>query len=156
VDERQGETFAEMVDEAAIRLDYNDYQLAGAVGLLPGKKVVSSKQIARLRAGEMRNYPRPLVARLIEILGLDTDPETGLKDPELELKAWKAADRWPPGLDPEDVISELRATRTKAASRVASQAEGAHVAAAASSSSDPTTLMPSYAPAAGQRLRKAA
>jgi hypothetical protein len=122
VDERQGETFAEMVDEAAIRLDYNDYQLAGAVGLLPGKKVISSKQIGRLRAGQMRNYPRALVARLIEILELDP------------IRAWKAADRWPEGIEPGDLpdLSERAAARAEAARRAAFEGAAASASPLAS------------------------
>jgi len=149
--ERDAETFGEMVDRAATRLGLNDYQLSFAVGLLPGKKGVSSRQIGRMRAGEQRNYPRPLVARLVQVFGWDTDPD-------MELKAWKAADRWPEGIEPGDItdLSERLTTRRMAASRVASQAEGARSAAPASSSSDPTTLMPSCAPAAGQPLDKAA
>ena len=120
--ERDAETFGEMVDRAATRLGLNDYQLSFAVGLLPGKKGVSSRQIGRMRAGEQRNYPRPLVARLVQVFGWDADPD-------MELKAWKAADRWPPGLDP-DVISERRAARQlTAVGRTAKQAEGADVTA---------------------------
>lgn len=133
MDERQGETFAEMVDRAAVRLDYNDYQLAGAVGLLPGKKVISSKQIGRLRAGQMRNYPRALVARLIEILELDPIP------------AWRAADRWPEGIEPEDLgeASERAAVRQlMAVGRAAPHPEGADVTAPSFSSDqgEPGTL----------------
>jgi hypothetical protein len=123
--ERDAETFGEMVDRAATRLGLNDYQLSFAVGLLPGKKGVSSRQIGRMRAGEQRNYPRPLVARLVQVFGWDADPD-------MELKAWKAADRWPPGLDP-DVISERLTARQAAATRAAQQSEGASFAATASS-----------------------
>jgi hypothetical protein len=122
----EAETFGEIVDKVATVLDLNDYQLSFAIGLLPGKKGISSRQIGRMRTGQQRNYDRALVARLIEVLGLNPDPDT-------ELKVWRAADRWPPGMDPDELISELTAARRTAAVRAAKPAEGASFAATASS-----------------------
>jgi hypothetical protein len=79
-------TFADLVDQAATAMDLNDYQLSSAIGLMPGKKVCSPKQVGRIRRGQQVNYSRDLVRRLIEVLDLD---------PEL---AWELADKWPPGL----------------------------------------------------------
>jgi hypothetical protein len=146
--ERTAETFAEMVDQAATRLGLNDYQLSFAIGLLPGKKGVSSRQIGRMRAGEQRNYPRPLVARLVQVFGWDTDPD-------MELKAWKAADRWPPGLDP-DAISERRAARLVAATRAALPSEGASFAATASSTDQGDSTTATLFTTARPRLQRVA
>jgi hypothetical protein len=79
-------TFAELVDSAAQARDLNDYQLSAAIGLMPGNKVCSPKQVRRVRDGEQVNYSRDLVQRLIEVLDLDP------------AEAWELADKWPPGL----------------------------------------------------------
>jgi hypothetical protein len=84
-------TFAELVDRVAREAGLNDYQLAAAIGLLPGRRVFSSKQVARLRRGEQRHLEPELVHRLIEIL--DLDPPT----------AWEKAGLWPPGLTAEQL-----------------------------------------------------
>jgi transcriptional regulator with XRE-family HTH domain len=92
-------TFAEMVDEAAKAADLNDYQLSAAIGLLPGHKVFSAKQIGRLRRGEQRTVPAAVLWRLVEVLDLDP------------VRAWKAAlvaaDMLPPQLTAEQ-FEELR------------------------------------------------
>jgi transcriptional regulator with XRE-family HTH domain len=82
-------TFAELVDSAAQAKDLNDYQLSAAIGLMPGNKVCSPKQVSRIRNGEQVNYSRDLVQRLIEVLDLDP------------AEAWELADKWPPGLTAE-------------------------------------------------------
>jgi len=82
-------TFAELVDNAAQAKDLNDYQLSAAIGLMPGNKVCSPKQVSRIRNGEQVNYSRDLVQRLIEVLDLDP------------AEAWELADKWPPGLTGE-------------------------------------------------------
>lgn len=84
-------TFAELVDEAARSKDLNDYQLSAAIGLMPGNKVCSPKQVRRIRDGEQVNYARDLVERLIIVLELDP------------VRAWELADKWPPGLTGEQV-----------------------------------------------------
>lgn len=86
-----GPTFAQMVDGAATSHKLNDYQLSAAIGLMPGNKVCSPKQVGRIRAGEQVNYSRDLVARLIVVLELDP------------AEAWEAAGVWPPGLTAEQV-----------------------------------------------------
>lgn len=93
--------FAELVDEAARKEGLSDYQLSHAIGLLPNRKVVDAKQVARLRRGEQRTYPRALVTRLIEIL-------PGLQDREEEV--WHAAGVWPRDL----TIEGYRRFRTQA------------------------------------------
>lgn len=105
-------TFGEMVDEGVRLKGWSDYQLSAAIGLLPGDKAFNPTQIGRLRRGERKNLSRPLVARLIDLLGLDPIP------------AWHAAGLWPEGLEPEDVVdlSERRAARMAVAgSRAAAQ-----------------------------------
>jgi hypothetical protein len=84
-------TFAELVDGAAEGKGLNDYQLSAAIGLMPGNKVCSPKQVDRIRKGEQVNYSRDLVQRLIEVLDLDP------------VRAWELADKWPPGLTADDV-----------------------------------------------------
>lgn len=84
-------TFAELVDSAAQAKGLNDYQLSAAIGLMPGNKVCSPKQVGRIRNGEQVNYSRELVQRLIEVLDLDP------------VQAWELADKWPPGLTAEDL-----------------------------------------------------
>jgi transcriptional regulator with XRE-family HTH domain len=84
-------TFAELVDGAAEAKGLNDYQLSAAIGLMPGNKVCSPKQVGRIRNGEQVNYSRELVQRLIEVLDLDP------------VLAWELADKWPPGLTADDV-----------------------------------------------------
>ena len=88
-------SFAEMVDVAATKEGLNDYQLSAAIGLMPGNKVCSPKQAARIRRGEQVNYSRDLVERLIVVL--DLDPED----------AWEKAGMWPTGLT-ADQVRELR------------------------------------------------
>lgn len=88
-------SFGALVDDAARAAGFNDYQLAGAIGLLPGRKVFSPKQVARLRRGETQSVSRALVQRLIEVLELDPG------------EAWAASGLWPPGLTPEQ-YKELR------------------------------------------------
>jgi transcriptional regulator with XRE-family HTH domain len=92
-------TFAQLVDEAAQAAGLNDYQLSAAIGLLPGHKVFSAKQIGRLRRGEQRTVPAAVLWRLVEVLDLDP------------VRAWKAAleaaDMLPPQLTAEQ-FEELR------------------------------------------------
>jgi hypothetical protein len=92
-------TFAEMVDSAAGAAGLNDYQLSAAIGLLPGHKVFSAKQIGRLRRGEQRTVPAAVLWRLVEVLELDP------------VRAWKAAleaaDLLPPQLTAKQ-FEELR------------------------------------------------
>lgn len=85
------ESFAVLVDAAAARLELNDYQLSAAIGLMPGNKVCSPKQVRRIRDGEQVNYSRDLVQRLIDVLELDP------------VLAWELADKWPPGLTGEQL-----------------------------------------------------
>lgn len=82
-------TFAELVDGAADAKGLNDYQLSAAIGLMPGNKVCSPKQVSRIRNGEQVNYSRDLVQRLVDVLNLDP------------IQAWELADKWPPGLTAE-------------------------------------------------------
>lgn len=84
-------TFAELVDSAATAKGLNDFQLSAAIGLLPGKKVWTAKQVSRIRTGKQVNVSRDLVQRLIDVLDLDP------------VVAWELADKWPPGLTGEDV-----------------------------------------------------
>lgn len=90
-----GPTFAQMVDGAADAKGLNDYQLSAAIGLMPGNRVCSPKQVGRIRKGEQVNYSRDLVQRLIVVL--DLDPED----------AWQAAGVWPPDLT-ADELRKLR------------------------------------------------
>jgi len=62
-----GQTFAEMVDQAASVLGLNDYQLSAAIGLMPGNRVCSPKQVSRIRKGEQVNYRPELVERLVAV-----------------------------------------------------------------------------------------
>jgi len=122
-----GRTFAEMVDQAAGELGLNDYQLSAAIGLMPGNRVCSPKQVSRIRKGEQVNYRPELVERLIRVLKLDP------------AEAWAASGVLPPEVTAEDLraIWERAATRAMtAANRVASQAEGARTAAPQSRSAE--------------------
>ena len=115
-----GRTFAEMVDQAAGELGLNDYQLSAAIGLMPGNRVCSPKQVSRIRKGEQVNYRPELVERLIRVLKLDP------------AEAWAASGVLPPEVTAEDLraIWERRATRAlTAVGRVAKQAEGADLTA---------------------------
>ena len=117
-----GRTFAEMVDQAAGELGLNDYQLSAAIGLMPGNRVCSPKQVSRIRKGEQVNYRAELVERLILVLKLDA------------AEAWAASGVLPPEMTAEDLraIWERRATRAlTAVGRVAQPVEGA------SSTADP-------------------
>jgi len=87
---------------------------------MPGNRVCSPKQVSRIRKGEQVNYRAELVQRLILVLKLDA------------AEAWAASGVLPPEMTAEDLraIWERAATRRMtAASRVASQAEGARTAA---------------------------
>lgn len=118
-------TFAEMVDQAAGELGLNDYQLSAAIGLMPGNRVCSPKQVSRIRKGEQVNYRPELVERLIAVLGLDP------------AEAWAASGVLPPEVTAEDLraIWERRAARQlTAVGRAAQPVEGA------SSTADPLSL----------------
>jgi hypothetical protein len=80
-----------MVDRAARERNLNDYQLSAAIGLMPGNRVCSPKQVARIRAGEQVNFRADLVQRLIDVLELDP------------AEAWQLAGVWPPGLTAEQL-----------------------------------------------------
>lgn len=82
-------TFAELVDDAAKAKGLNDYQLSAAIGLMPGNRVCSPKQVDRIRKGQQVHYNRDLVQRLIDVLELDP------------YRAWELAGLWPPGLTGE-------------------------------------------------------
>jgi len=140
--------FGQLVSGRMRELGWSQNKVARRFGELPDGRGLDSTQVRLLKEGQ-RRLDHPLVERLIHVLGWDEDPAT-------ELKAWARAGLWPEDLNPEDItdLSELRTARAKAADRVA--AEGAAASAPASSSSDPIPLMPSCAPAAGQRLRKVA
>lgn len=84
-------TFAEMVDAAARARGLNDYQLSAAIGLMPGNRVCSPKQVRRIRNGEQVNYHRDLIERLIVVLKLDP------------ADAWERAGVWPPGLTADEL-----------------------------------------------------
>jgi hypothetical protein len=86
-----GGSFAEMVDTAATAKSLNNYQLSAAIGLMPGNRVCSPKQVDRIRNGEQVNYHRDLVQRLIDVLDLDP------------AEAWERAGVWPPGLTAEQL-----------------------------------------------------
>jgi hypothetical protein len=85
--------FGRLVDAHATAQGWNDYQLQGAIGLLPGRKSFHARQVGRLRAGSYRYVDAEVVERLIAVLGLDPD------------EAWAAA-RPIPGLTP-DKLREL-------------------------------------------------
>ena len=93
-----GATFAEMVDAAADAKGLNDYQMSAAIGLMPGNRVCSPKQVRRIRNGEQVNYHRDLIERLIAVLDLDP------------ADAWQRAGVWPPGLT-ADELRDLESTR---------------------------------------------
>src|SRR6266542_4728386 len=80
-----------------------DDTLSRAIGLLPGDKGFDAKQVWRLRRGERRNLSRDLVARLIEILGLDPDD------------AWAASGLLPPEVTAEELRQLRRFRGTDAA-----------------------------------------
>jgi transcriptional regulator with XRE-family HTH domain len=113
-------TFAEMVDQAAGELGLNDYQLSAAIGLMPGNRVCSPKQVSRIRKGEQVNYRPELVERLVAVLKLDA------------AEAWAASGVLPPEVTAEDLraIWERRATRQlTAVGRAAQPSEGADLTA---------------------------
>jgi hypothetical protein len=86
-----GATFAEMVDTAADAKGLNDYQMSAAIGLMPGNRVCSPKQVRRIREGAQVNYHRDLIERLIDVLDLDP------------ADAWERAGVWPPGLTADEL-----------------------------------------------------
>jgi hypothetical protein len=88
-------TFAELVDQAATRLDLSDHRLALAITKrLPEGQGYSSKQVFRIRAGELRRPSAEIVEALIEVFAWDE---------EQEAEAWKAAGLAPPGTTAEDL-----------------------------------------------------
>jgi hypothetical protein len=87
-------TFGAMVEEAARRKGWSDYQLSAAIGLLPGDRPFNPTQIRRLRRGERQHLTQELVQRLIDVLGLDP-PE-----------AWAASGLLPSGVT-ADMIRRL-------------------------------------------------
>jgi len=102
--EATGPTFAELVDQAARTKGLNDYQLSAAIGLMPGNRVCSPKQVSRIRKGEQVHYNPDLVSRLVEVLDLDADPET-------EAAAWFAAGVKAPWMTQDDyreIVSRRR------------------------------------------------
>jgi len=107
-------TLADLVNEAMAKKfrpdgrPWVDDTLSRAIGLLPGDKGFDAKQVWRLRRGERRNLSRDLVARLIEILGLDPDD------------AWAASGLLPP----EVTAEELRKLRSFRAAGVATTPSG--------------------------------
>ena len=137
-----GQTFAEMVDQAASVLGLNDYQLSAAIGLMPGNRVCSPKQVSRIRKGEQVNYRPELVERLVAVLKLDA------------AEAWAASGVLPPEMTAEDLraIWERRANRAlTAVGRVAQPSEGESFAAAASSTDQGGSKKPASRKFAGQR-----
>ena len=127
-----GRTFAEMVDQAAGELGLNDYQLSAAIGLMPGNRVCSPKQVSRIRKGEQMNYRPELVERLVAMLKLDA------------AQAWAASGVLPPEVTAEDLraIWERRATRAlTAVGRVAKPVEGASSTADPLASDQPGSIM---------------
>jgi hypothetical protein len=87
-------TIARLIDDAAQAAGLNDYQLSAAIGLLPGNRVISPKQVARMRRGEQKHYDQQLLRRLTEVFPkLDSD--------ELWLAALEAANLRPSGLTVE-------------------------------------------------------
>jgi hypothetical protein len=104
-------TFAEMVDGAAREKGLNDYQLSAAIGLMPGNRVCSPKQVARIRAGQQVNYRAELIDRLIVVLDLDPN------------EAWPLSGVSPPDLTPEHLRQlGLFAGRRRRADREIEQA----------------------------------
>jgi hypothetical protein len=97
-------TIARLIDDAAQAAGLNDYQLSAAIGLLPGNRVISPKQVRRMRDGEQKHFDLVLLRRLAEVLPtLDED------------EAWLAA-LDSAGLRPEGLtVDMLRRTRYPAA-----------------------------------------
>jgi hypothetical protein len=88
-------TFAELVDQAATRLDLTDQQLALAITKrLPEGRGYSSKQVSRIRAGELRRPSPEIVEALVEVFAWDE---------EQEAEVWKAAGLAPPGTTADDL-----------------------------------------------------
>jgi hypothetical protein len=97
------DSFAELVDRTARQAGLNDYQLSGAIGLLPSKRIYSPKQVGRLRRGQVRHVDRELVDRLIDVLDLD------------RFDAYEAADLRPEGFTADDHRSFALAAQGHAA-----------------------------------------
>jgi hypothetical protein len=88
-------TFAELVDQAATRLGITDHQLALAITKrLPEGQGYNSKQVSRIRAGELRRPSAKIVEALIDVFAWDE---------EQEAVAWTAAGLAPPGTTAEDL-----------------------------------------------------
>ena len=141
------EEFGRLVAVGMARKGLGQGKLAVHIGVLPDGRTLDATQIRLIIQGKRRSLDGMLVQRVAEVLDLDP------------AEAHYQAGTWPPDLSPEDLpkLSELLATRrTTAAARVASPSEGARSAAPLSPISESDDLMPSYAPAAGQRLRKVA
>ncbi len=102
------QTLADLVNDAMAKKfrpdgkPWVDDTLSRAIGLLPGDKGFDAKQVWRLRRGERRSLSRELVARLIEVLGLDPD------------EAWAAAGLLPPEVRAED-LRQMRRFRAAVA-----------------------------------------
>jgi len=141
------EEFGRLVAAGMARKGLGQGKLAVHIGVLPDGRTLDATQIRYIMQGTRRSLDGMLVQRIAEVLELDP------------AEAHYQAGTWPPDLSPEDLpdLSELLATRRMtAASRVASQAEGARSAAPASSSANPEDLMRACASSAGQTLPEAA
>jgi transcriptional regulator with XRE-family HTH domain len=118
--------FGELISDRMEELGLSQNRLGARIGELPDGRFFDATQIRMLREGR-RRLDQMLVERIIQVLGLDTDPAT-------ELKAWRTAGLWPPYLEPEDlgdISDQLAARRMTAASRAASR-EGAAASASPS------------------------
>lgn len=121
--------FGQLISQRMRELGLSQNRLGARIGELPDGRFFDATQVRMLREGR-RRLDQMLVERIIHVLELDTDPAT-------ELKAWRTAGLWPPYLEPEDLpdLSELRAARTMAASRVAPRTEGAAASASPTATS---------------------
>jgi|GEM_PF-3287486 len=141
--------FGQLVTDRMEELGLSQNRLASRIGELEDGRIFDATQVRMLREGR-RRLDHPLVARLIQVLGLDADPA-------VEMQAWEAAGLWPPGLSAEDVtdLSERRAARLMAAERAA--LEGAAASAAGSSLEQGTTsgLYLTISPASAEPVRAA-
>jgi hypothetical protein len=102
-------TFAELVDHAAVDLNLTDQQLALAITKrLPEGKGYSSKQVSRIRLGELRRPSPEIVEAIIEVFDWDEDQEA---------RAWLAAGLAPEGATLEDYREIVRRRRGTARDR---------------------------------------